>query len=63
MKDFNLNIGGILGGLVGLAAVCATAVLLTNGMLGSGLTTGLAVTGGAIAGNWLWNRMSGRPRH
>ena len=61
MKDFNLNIGGVIGGLLGLAAIVTVITLFPSIVPSNGLITGLVVAGGAIIGNYFWSCIVGKP--
>jgi hypothetical protein len=59
-QSFSLNFGGIVGGLLGLAALI-TVVFVTD-MPSCGFITFLAVAGAATIGNRLWDLAGGETK-
>ena len=57
MKDMHLNVGGIIGGFVGLGAALAIVFMLRPKEevgKGFGKLCIFGIIGGAVAGNFLW---------
>ncbi len=54
MPNVNLNVGGVIGGVLGALAAFAMP-------LGTGIVAILAIVGGALAGNYLWARIVRKP--
>ena len=64
MKNINLNAVGLIGALV-CGGIAAGIVFLTFDIAQSGRPVRwviLALIGGALAGNFLWERVFQRPR-